>query len=154
MHVHVNVIIVILSCTCSHIVSGTYSLPCILASTDSTLFTFNRFISGGYRIVQIQTCYKHPIFLGVSYLHCCVFTAPEGAPPCEVYNFSITAINDTVGITYAGAGCSQVLSTMIPSPPNISRLEASLSYSLEKRLGKVFLNVSFQVLPSKYMYIV
>ena len=74
-----------------------------------------------------------------------VFTAPEGAPSCEIYSFSITATNDTVGVTYAGDGCTQVLSTMLPSLPDISRLEASLSYSLEKRSGKVFLNVSFQV---------
>ena len=32
------------------------------------------------------------------------FTAPEGAPPCEVYNFSVTATY--VGATYTGAGCS------------------------------------------------
>ena len=74
-----------------------------------------------------------------------VFTAPEGAPPCEIYSFSITAINNTVGVTYTGDGCTQVLSTMLPSLPDISRLEESLSYSLEKQSGKVFLNISFQV---------
>ena len=36
------------------------------------------------------------------------FTAPEDAPPCEVYNFSVTATH--VGATYTGAGCS------VPSP--------------------------------------
>ena len=34
------------------------------------------------------------------------FTAPEGAPPCEVYNFSVTATYDIDGVTYTGAGCS------------------------------------------------
>ena len=36
------------------------------------------------------------------------FTAPEGAPPCEIYNFSVIATY--VGATYTGAGCS------VPSP--------------------------------------
>ena len=45
-----------------------------------------------------------------------MFTAPEGAPPCEVYNFSVTA-------TYAGATCtSPVLNIMIPSLPDIKYL--------------------------------
>ena len=34
------------------------------------------------------------------------FTAPEGAPPCEVYNFFVTATYDIDGVTYTGAGCS------------------------------------------------
>ena len=61
------------------------------------------------------------------------FIAPEGAPPCEVYNFSVTATYD--GATYTGAGCSvpsPVISTMLPSLPNISQLESSLHYSLMK----------------------
>ena len=62
------------------------------------------------------------------------FTAPEGAPPCEIYNFSVTAIY--VGASYTGAGCSvpsPVLSRMLPSLPNITKLESSLgNYSLEK----------------------
>jgi hypothetical protein len=75
------------------------------------------------------------------------FTAPEGAPPCEVYNFSITATY--VGATYTGAGCSvpsPVVSTMLPSLPNISQLESSLCYSLMKG-GKenIILILSFEV---------
>ena len=65
---------------------------------------------------------------------CFVFTAPEGAPPCEVYNFSVTATY--VGATYTGVGCrvpSPVLSKMLPSLPNITTLEYSLNYSLEKQ---------------------
>ena len=56
-----------------------------------------------------------------------VFTAPEGAPSCEVYNFSVTVTY--VGATYTGDGCSvpsPVLSTMLPSLPNIERMNASL----------------------------
>ena len=59
------------------------------------------------------------------------FTAPEDAPLCEVYNFSVTATY--VGATYTGAGCSipsPVLSRMLPSLPNVDELESSLSYSL------------------------
>jgi hypothetical protein len=54
------------------------------------------------------------------------FTTPEGAPPCEVYNFSVTATY--VGATYTGAGCSvpsPVISTMLPSPPSIDQLRWS-----------------------------
>jgi hypothetical protein len=74
------------------------------------------------------------------------FTAPEGAPPCEVYNFSVTATY--VGATYTGAGCSvpsPVLSTMLPSLPNISRLESSLDFVLEKRSTDFVVEVSFKV---------
>ena len=45
-----------------------------------------------------------------------IFNAPDCAPPCEVYNFSVTATY--VGATYTGAGCSvpsPVLSRMLPS---------------------------------------
>ena len=75
------------------------------------------------------------------------FTAPEGAPPCEVYNFSVTATY--VGATYTGAGCSvhsPVHSTMLPSLPNIDAVESSLNYHLSKqRKDIIVLNLSFQV---------
>ena len=78
-----------------------------------------------------------------------LFTAPEGAPPCEIYNFSVTATYDVVGATYTGAGCSvpsPVLSRMLPSLPDIDLLESSIDYSLEKQSGKkVILSVSYQV---------
>ena len=75
------------------------------------------------------------------------FTAPEGAPLCEIYNFSVTATY--VGATYTGAGCSvpsPVLSTMLPSLPNIETVESSLNYSLSKQ-GKerIILNLTFEV---------
>ena len=75
------------------------------------------------------------------YLH---FTAPEGAPPCEVYNFSVTATY--IGATYTGAGCSEpspVLSTMLPSLPLIGVVQ---SYSIEKQAGEAVLTVYFQVI--------
>ena len=76
------------------------------------------------------------------------FTAPEGAPPCEVYNFSVTATY--VGATYTGAGCSipsPVLSRMLPSLPDIDRLESSLEYSLifNRQYTRLTLTVSFEV---------
>ena len=74
------------------------------------------------------------------------FTAPEGAPPCEVYNFSVTATY--VGATYTGAGCSvpsSVLSTMLPSLPNVSRSEISLKYVLKKQSTGYILHVYFKV---------
>ena len=77
-----------------------------------------------------------------------LFTAPEGAPHCEIYNFSVTATYDIVSTTYTGASCSvpsPVLSKMLPSLPDIHRLEASLKYSLIKNESKVKLSVSFLV---------
>ena len=77
-----------------------------------------------------------------------IFTALEGAPPCEVYNFSVTATYDLLGATYTGAGCSvpsPVLSRMLPSLPDIELLESSIDYSLKKQAGKVALSVSYQV---------
>jgi hypothetical protein len=75
-----------------------------------------------------------------------IFTAPEGAPPCEVYNFSVTATY--VGATYTGAGCSvpsPVISTTLPSLPNIGDLQSSYNFSLEKQAGEAVLTVYFQV---------
>ncbi len=79
-----------------------------------------------------------------------VFTAPEGAPPCEVYNFSVLATyQDIAGTTYTGAGCSMVtpvVQRMLPSPPNITNLESSLYLVLKKNAtGQVTLKVSFSV---------
>ena len=79
------------------------------------------------------------------------FTAPEDAPPCEVYNFSVTATY--VGATYTGAGCSvpsPVISTMLPSLPDIRRLNSSLNHSLDKVSGDVTLSVYFEVNPYYY----
>ena len=77
-----------------------------------------------------------------------LFTAPEGAPPCEIYNFSVTATYD-VGATYTGADCSvpsPVLSIMLPSLPDIDMLESSMDYSLKILPGKkVILSISYQV---------
>ena len=76
-----------------------------------------------------------------------IFNAPDGAPPCEVYNFSVTATY--IGASYTGAGCSvpsPVFSRMLPSLPDISRLESSVEYSLEKHSdSSIALNVSFTV---------
>ena len=82
--------------------------------------------------------------LDTPYLSYFTFTAPEDAPPCEVYNFSVTATYDIVGATYTGAGCSvpsPVLSRMLPSLPNVAKLESSLDYSLELKSGGITLKL-------------
>ena len=77
------------------------------------------------------------------------FNAPKDALPCEVYNFSVTATY--VGATYTGAGCSvpsPVLSTMLPSLPDIKKIESSLNYAvaLEKHnLETITMTVSLMV---------
>ena len=88
------------------------------------------------------------VILNESHYH---FTGPEGAPPCEVYNFSVIATY--VGTTYTGAGCSvpsSVLSTMLPSLPSIDRLESSLNFVLSKKSGGLSLHVSFEVSAHNY----
>ena len=79
-----------------------------------------------------------------------VFTAPEGAPPCEVYNISVLATyQDIAGNTYTGEGCSvgtPVVQRMLPSLPDIRNLESSLYLVLQKNVtGQVTLKVSFSV---------
>ena len=75
------------------------------------------------------------------------FRAPDNAPPCQVYNFSVTAT--PVGATYTGDGCSvpsPVLSRMLPSLPDIILLESSLNHMLQMRSGflvKVFFMVRY-----------
>jgi hypothetical protein len=75
------------------------------------------------------------------------FTAPEGAPPCQIYNFSVTATY--VGATYTGASCSvpsPVIRTMLPSLPDTNQVESSLSYLLTKQPnGGLILHVSLSV---------
>ena len=79
------------------------------------------------------------------------FTAPEDAPACEVYNFSVTATY--VGATYNGASCSEpspVFSTMLPGPlPDVDKLESSFAHSIMKRTSSsegVTLLISYTVL--------
>ena len=78
-----------------------------------------------------------------------VYNAPEGAPPCALYNFSVTATYIGTMATYTGAGCnvySEVLNIMLPSLPDISRMESSVDYVLEKRSTVGFeLRISFMV---------
>ena len=75
------------------------------------------------------------------------FIAPNNAPPCEVYNFYVTATY--VGATYTGAGCSvpsSVISRMLPSLPDVDEVESSLRYSLTKHPERgIVLWVSFMV---------
>ena len=77
-----------------------------------------------------------------------LFTAPDDAPPCQVYNFSVTAT--PVGATYTGGGCSApspVLSVVLPPPlPDTESITSSLQYSIAKRGdGRTILQVSFLV---------
>ena len=73
------------------------------------------------------------------------FKAPQGSPPCQVYNFSVTAT--PLGATYTGDGCSVpgFNQTMLPSLPDITALELSLNHSLIKRGNNVSLTVMFDV---------
>ena len=83
------------------------------------------------------------------------FTAPEGAPPCESYNFSVTATY--VGATYTGSDCSvpsSVISRILPSLPDIEQLNASLTYSVIKIAGQIKLNVSFEVSIVRILYFI
>ena len=76
-----------------------------------------------------------------------MFTAPEGVPPCEIYNFSVTATY--VGATYTGAGCSvpsPVISRNLPILPDITKFEA---YLLQKESSGV---VTLRLLIVRYLH--
>lgn len=78
-----------------------------------------------------------------------VFNTSETAPKCEAYNFSVTALYDTVGTTYTGDGCSvpsHLLNQMIPSELDIKTLESTLKYEVTKEsISGILLVVSFKV---------
>ena len=68
-----------------------------------------------------------------------LFTAPEGALPCEVYNFSVTATY--VGATYNGAGYivhSEALYLRNPLGTDEFWTEVNL-------LGELILNITVEV---------
>ena len=119
-----------------HTINISWSQVPPVAAASNVMQTFSLTISHGSHTKTIS--------LNERYYH---FTAPEGAPPCEVYNFSVTAMY--VGATYTGAGCSipsSEFSRILPSPPDISGLEFSLNYSLTKQPnGRVTLRVDFLV---------
>ena len=119
-----------------HSINMSWSLETLVAIEAShAARTFTLTISSGSS-TQILS-------LNESYFH---FSPPEGASPCEIYNFSVTATY--VGATYTGAGCSTpspILSWMLPSLPDISEVEASFQFSLVKQSGKLNVNVSFMV---------
>ena len=79
----------------------------------------------------------------------CIFNASKGVPPCALYNFTATAIYGGTRANYNGAGCSvhgTVVNIMLPSLPDISKMESSLDYVLEKMSTTGFeLQVSFLV---------
>ena len=74
-----------------------------------------------------------------------ILNTPEDAPLCDVFNFTGSA--SYTGATYTGAGCSMpsTESMMLPSLPNITRLESSLQFCLTKRFERINLSVSFVV---------
>jgi hypothetical protein len=83
--------------------------------------------------------------------HSIIFTAPEDVPHCEVYNFSVTATYDIIGAAYTGASCSvtvsgSVLSTMLPTLPEVDDLEYTLTHSLEKSsTSGITMRINFMV---------
>jgi hypothetical protein len=104
---------------------------------DDAALRFSLRVSRGSSVQEV------PMLHNESHYH---FTAPEGAPPCEAYNFSVTATY--VGATYTGAGCSvpsPVISTTLHSPPSIDQLESSLKFILSKKSSGLSLHVSFEV---------
>ena len=75
-----------------------------------------------------------------------IFSTPEGVPPCEVYNFSVTATY--TGAAYIGDDClesSNVLDATLPSLPQIKSSPSFHNLSLAKGVGEVALTVYFEV---------
>ena len=83
--------------------------------------------------VTVTSSVTSPLMFNTTTLEYLLFTAPGDAPPCEVYNFSVTAT--PVGATYTGDDCSvpsPVLSRMLPSLPDRDELYKLLEYTVEK----------------------
>ena len=79
------------------------------------------------------------------------FTAPDNVPPCEVYNFSVTAT--PVGATYTGDGCSvpsPVLSRMLPSLLDGDELDELLEYTVEKAAVHNSSNITLRISTVSY----
>ena len=97
---------------------------------------FNLMVSHGSQTDVISTN-------DTSYL----FFPPRNASPCEVYNFSV--MHTHIGATYTGSGCGEpgpVLSTMLPTLPNINNLESSIQYSLKQEPNEgIAMRVTFTV---------
>ena len=115
------------------------------SSHDLSLSTMNEDVLNQTYMLTVTSCNTQPQIFQLHQPYQ-IFTAPEVGPPCEVYNFSVTATY--VGASYTGAGCSvpsPVLSRMLPSLPDIVNLNFSLTHSLFKRGGETKLNVTFEV---------
>ena len=113
------------------------------ADNNQTMIYCDR---GGDSIQTILYVFSKQINFIKFWLIRIMMSSPEVARPCEVYNFSVTATY--VGATYTGDGCSvpsPVLSRMLPSLPNITRLESSVTFSLVNVLGDIVLSVLFEV---------
>ena len=78
-----------------------------------------------------------------------VFTSPTAAPPCEIYNFSVTASYDKIGTTYSGAECcvpTSLYDRMVPSAPRFNNIETFPNHSLTNNgYGNLSLAVHFKV---------
>ena len=87
--------------------------------------------SQSYNVIQLSDSYY-------------IFTAPEGAPPCEVYNFSVTATYDTDGATYTGAGCGvQSSDILVLHGANLS--DTSDLWTEVNLLGELIFNITVEV---------
>ena len=76
---------------------------------------------------------------------CYTFTAPEGAPPCEVYNFSVTATYDIDGATYTGASCSVSSSDNILVLYGANLLTTNDLWTEVNLLGELIFNITIEV---------
>ena len=86
-----------------------------------------------FAYIIVVTNSTSSLLLNSTDLNHLLFTAPDNAPPCEVYNFSFNAT--PVGATYTGDGCSlpsPMVSRMLSSLPDADKLNNLLKYSLEK----------------------
>ena len=68
-----------------------------------------------------------------------IFTV-EDSTPCDVYSFQVMATNEA-----GSSDPSEVITRTIPTLPDISQVEESLHYSLEKIEDGVVMNATFSV---------
>ena len=119
--------------------------------SEEPMFAASHAVGHAYLLTITNGSNREIVPLNESYYY---FRAPSNAYPCEVYNFSVTAT--PVGATYTGDGCSvpsPMLSRMLPSLPDITRLESTLNYSLlYKRSPMAEFELSIQFMVRKHFY--
>ena len=93
-------------------------------------------------IISLKNCVVQESFVNRTFYE---FSSDEDDSPCSNFTFSLSS--NLSSPIHSGNCVSQsnVVQRPLPSLPNITSLESSLTYSLSKQPGRIVLTVSFLV---------